>query len=46
METLNFMRGKDAAREGDEDPAFRARVGEEVGRFKEAMRGLITAAGI
>ncbi|KAI1130430.1 hypothetical protein F5Y10DRAFT_289396 [Nemania abortiva] len=45
-ETLDIVRGENAAREADRDPAYRARVEEEVGRVKKAMRGLVTAGGI
>ncbi|KAI8622837.1 hypothetical protein F5Y19DRAFT_482375 [Xylariaceae sp. FL1651] len=46
VETLNIVRGENAAREADGDPAFRARIEGEARRVKEAMDGLITAAGV
>ncbi|KAI0449169.1 hypothetical protein F5B21DRAFT_63268 [Xylaria acuta] len=46
VETLDIVRGEDAAREADGDPAFRARVEREVGRVRGVMRGLIAAGGI
>ncbi|KAI1113747.1 hypothetical protein F5Y14DRAFT_451759 [Nemania sp. NC0429] len=46
MEALNNARGKDMAHEAERDPALMYRVEREVLRMREAMHGLITAAGL
>ncbi|KAI0472369.1 hypothetical protein F4859DRAFT_522291 [Xylaria cf. heliscus] len=46
VETLDIVRGDNAAPEADEDPAFRGRVEGEVGRVRGLMRTLITTGDI